>query len=292
MDKFDAAEALQTLMDERITHSQWVPTMLQRLLRLPQDVRQRFHAPEHRVAIHAAAPCPPVVKRAMIEWWGPIVLEYYSGSEGVGLTLIDSHEWLAHPGSVGRAVKGVPHVLDDAWNELPAGKTGRIYFSGVTPFEYFGEPEKTAGRTSPQGWQTLGDIGYVDADGYMTLCDRMDDMIISGGVNVYPQEIESALMEFPGVTDAGSVGEADDEFGERPVAFVAVNAACERANLSVLLRQHCLARLGAIKSPQRYVVLDAMPRSPTGKLMRSDLRALLSNLARHSPEKPPQETSP
>lgn len=279
MEKFEAEDALDMLVKNRITHSQWVPTMLQRLLRLPEDVRRGFSAPHHVMALHSAAPCPVPVKRAIIDWWGPILMEYYSGTEGVGLTMLDSREWLKHPGSVGKTCKGVPHVLDDDWAELPSGKVGRIFFSGIKPFQYFGEPEKTAGRTSPQGYQTLGDIGYVDSEGYMFLTDRMDDMIISGGVNVYPQEIESAIMELPCIVDVGVVGAADDEFGERPVAFVVGDGTVPPDQLEEVLAAHCSKQLGCIKSPARYVVLAQMPRSPTGKLIRRELREMLRSMA-------------
>jgi long-chain acyl-CoA synthetase len=270
--RFDAAQALEVVSRERITHSQWVPTMFQRMLALPDDVRRAFAAPAHRQAIHAAAPCPQPVKRAMIDWWGPILYEYYSGTEGVGLTGIDSHEWLAHPGSVGRTLKGVPHVVDEDGTELPPGQVGRIFFSGVPRFEYFDEPAKTAGRTLANGWQTLGDIGYVDADGYMYLTDRMDDMIISGGVNVYPQEIEEAVMELPDVLDCGAVGVEDARFGERPVVFVVARSPAVRPGLSERVAAHCAARLGRIKQPDRVQVVDELPRSATGKLLRRELR--------------------
>ncbi len=279
MSKFDALQALEMLVRQKITHSQWVPTMLQRLLRLPEEDRRKYFAPDHVMAVHAAAPCPLFVKRAMIDWWGPILMEYYSGSEGVGLTMIDSHEWIGHPGSVGRACKGIPHVLDDSWAELPAGEMGRIFFSGVTPFQYFGDPEKTAMRTSPQGYQTLGDIGYVDGEGYMYLTDRMDDMIISGGVNIYPQEIESAIMELPSILDVGVVGMADEAFGERPIAFVVGDSNMMPHEVAALVGAHCAVRLGPIKTPARYLVLAQMPRSPTGKLLRRDLRDMLHGLS-------------
>jgi long-chain acyl-CoA synthetase len=279
MQKFEAEDALKMLTQHRITHSQWVPTMFQRLLRLPEEVRRSFIAPAHLMALHSAAPCPVPVKHAIINWWGPVLVEYYSGTEGVGLTMLDSHEWLKRPGSVGKTRKGVPHVLDDDWSELPAGKVGRIFFSGISPFQYFGEPEKTAKRTSPQGFQTLGDIGYVDSDGYMFLTDRMDDMIISGGVNVYPQEIESAIMELGWILDVGVVGAPDDEFGERPVAFVVGDGKIPATEMQLLLRAHCDKQLGRIKSPSRYVVLEQMPHSPMGKLIRRDLRDMLHGIA-------------
>ncbi len=220
MQRFHAAAALALLESDAITHSQWVPAMFQRLLELPAQVREAFHAPAHRCAIHGAAPCAPQLKRAMIQWWGEILLEYYSGSEGVGLTLIDSAESLAHPGSVGRARKGTLHIVDDAGNDVPAGDTGLVCFSGVAPFEYHNAPEKTAARSGPGGLQTFGDMGHVDAEGYLYLTDRQDDMIQSGGVNIYPQEIEAAMRGVAGVWDCAVVGVADPRFGERPVAFV------------------------------------------------------------------------
>ena len=274
--KFDAEAALHTVMREQVTHSQWVPTMLQRMLRLPEDVRRSYHAPRHKLAFHAAAPCPATVKQAMIDWWGPIIMEYYAGSESVGMTVIDSRQWLAHPGSVGRPVRGVPHILDDDWNELPTGQPGRIYFSGLSAFQYFGDPEKTAGRTSPQGYQTLGDIGYIDDEGFLYLTDRMDDMIISGGVNVYPQEIEAAIIEMTEVVDVGVVGIPDDEYGERPVAFIAGAPEADPASLEQLVRAHCEKRLGTIKRPIRYVVLPELPRSAAGKMLRRELRKMIA----------------
>jgi long-chain acyl-CoA synthetase len=272
-EKFEPETALHALTAQATTHSQWVPTMFQRLLQLPPEQRRGFKAPQHAVALHAAAPCPQSVKQAMIDWWGPILLEYYSGTEGVGMTMIDSHEWLAHPGSVGRAVKGVPHIVDEAGRELPARQVGQIYFSRVTPFQYFGDAEKTARRTHPLGWQTLGDIGCLDADGYLYLTDRMDDMIISGGVNIYPQEIEAAILELLEVVDCAVVGAPDAAFGERPVAFVKGQPGVLAEDLVGRVHAHCRQRLGRIKQPERCIVVDAIPRTPTGKLLRRQLRA-------------------
>lgn len=274
MRKFDASSALRMLAEHRITHSQWVPTMMQRMLHLPQQERDAFRAPDHRVAIHAAAPCPPPLKRAMIDWWGPILLEYYAGSEGVGSTVIDSHEWLRRPGSVGRAKRGTIHVIDDDSNELPSGKVGRIFFSGLSPFRYFDAPEKTAARTSPQGWQTLGDLGWIDEEGYLYLTDRMDDMIISGGVNLYPQEIEAALLESPLIADCGVVGMPDPDFGERAVAFVSLRDGTNGDHAPILeaLESFARERLGRIKRPSRFVIVDELPRSTAGKLLRRKLR--------------------
>ena len=270
MEQFDADAALRILEDEAITHSQWVPEMFQRLLALPAERRARLEAPAHRTAIHGASPCPSALKRKMIEWWGPILLEYYSGSEGIGLTLIDSQEALQHPGSVGRARKGVLHIVDVTGHELPPGCTGLVCFSGVSPFAYYKAPEKTAKRTTPQGWQTFGDVGHVDTDGYLYLTDRLDDMIISGGVNVYPQEIEAVLREAPGVWDCAVIGQPDARFGERPVAFV-VQARDAPLSLDAL-RIFCEARLARTKPPAAFHVIEALPRSLTGKLLRRQLR--------------------
>jgi long-chain acyl-CoA synthetase len=277
MERFDAREALDLLQQEAITHSQWVPAMFQRLLALPESVRSALRAPAHRVAIHGAAPCPISVKRAMIDWWGPILIEYYSGSEGVGLTMLDSHEALAHPGSVGRARKGRLHVVDDSGRELPPGATGLVCFSGVAPFAYHRAPEKTAARTLPGGLQTFGDIGHVDAEGWLYLTDRLDDMIISGGVNLYPQEIEAAIAEVPGVWECAVVGVADERFGERPVAFVVPHRAHDPQAVLDAVRRHCESVLGRFKQPESIHLLPELPRTPTGKLLRRQLRQNFSS---------------
>lgn len=277
MQRFDANEALGLIEQHGITHSQWVPAMFQRLLALPTRRRAAFSAPAHRSAIHGAAPCPPALKNAMIDWWGPILVEYYSGSEGVGLTMIDSAEASRRPGSVGRARKGTLHIADESGVELPHGATGLVCFSGVAPFEYYKAAEKTASRTLPQGWQTFGDIGHVDAVGYLYLTDRLDDMIISGGVNVYPQEIESVIREAPGVWDCAVVGIADAEFGELPVAFIVPTRDATTATSALIdaVRSLCNEQLGRIKRPVAFLAVDGLPRSATGKLIRRRLRNLI-----------------
>ena len=254
--------------------------MFQRLLGLPAERRSAFRAPAHRAAIHGAAPCPPALKKAMIDWWGPILVEYYSGSEGIGLTLIDSAEALQRPGSVGRARKGTLHIADESGAEVPAGVTGLVCFSGVAPFAYHKAPAKTAARTLPQGWQTFGDIGHVDADGYLYLTDRLDDMIISGGVNLYPQEIEAAIREAPSVWDCAVVGVPDERFGERPVAFVVPrrDAGADMPALIAAVQHHCEQHLGRFKRPKWIHTLDSLPRSPTGKLLRRRLRELATSI--------------
>lgn len=273
MGRFDADRALALIDEHGLTHSQWVPTMFKRLLDLPAERRAAFGGQTHRCAIHGAAPCSVALKRAMIDWWGPIPLEYYSGSEGVGLTLIDSGEWVRRPGSVGRARKGVVHVLGEDDSELGPDETGRIFFSGLPQFHYHREPEKTASRTSRQGWQSFGDIGHVDEAGYLYLSDRLDDMIISGGVNVYPQEIEAAIEAADFIVECGVVGVPDPEFEERPVAFVVPRAG--ETGVLPRLRRHIEAALGRIKRPREIHIVEALPVTPTGKLLRRRLRDLI-----------------
>ena len=275
MNRFDATRALHLLHSEGITHSQWVPAMFTRLLALPAAQRAAFLAPTHRAAIHGAAPCAPALKRAMIEWWGPILVEYYSGTEGVGLTLINSHEALERPGSVGRARKGTLHIADDAGAELPNGATGLVCFSGSAPFAYHKAPEKTAARTLPQGWQTFGDIGHVDAQGYLYLTDRQDDLIISGGVNLYPQEIEAVIRDVPGVLECAVVGRPDERFGERPVAFVVADPNLPAPEILAAVRSRCEQGLGRLKQPDATYLIEGLPRSPTGKLLRRRLLELI-----------------
>ena len=249
--------------------------MFSRMLKLPEEVRKRYDVSSLKGAIHAAAPCPIDVKARMIEWWGPILQEYYSGSEGVGLTSITSSEWLAHPGSVGKARKGELHIIDDADCELGTGQVGRVYFSGIPAFSYYKAPDKTADRTSRQGWQTFGDIGYVDPQGQLFLTDRQDDMIISGGVNIYPQELEDALLEMPELSLAAVIGMPDPNFGERPVAFVVPRTpAADSAALIAKIDRWCLERLGRIKRPREIRLVDELPFSPLGKLLRRELRRL------------------
>ena len=273
MTKFDAATALDLIEEAEITFSQWVPTMFGRLLALPDERRAAHRAPRHRVALHAAAPCPVPVKRAMIDWWGPILDEYYGGSEGIGMCFLTAEEWLRKPGSVGRCIRGELHILGNDWQELPDGEVGRIYFSGLPPFEYFEAPEKTRERMSPQGYATLGDIGRRDADGYLFLTDRQDDMIISGGVNIYPQELEAAILESPEVEDCAVVGLPDGVYGEKAVAFVVRRPGrVGDREIVAAIEAHCRERLGRVKRPKEIRLIAELPRTPTGKLLRRVLR--------------------
>ncbi len=222
LDRFDAATAVEAIDEYGITHSQWVPTMFIRMLRLPAEVRARLDGSTHRTAIHAAAPCPVWAKEELIRWWGPILYEYYSGSEGGATTLLDSHEWLAHLGSVGRAQIGVIHITDDdTGEELPPGRIGTVRFDcPQRPVHYRDDPDKTRGAYDTHGWSTVGDVGYLDDDGYLYLTDRKNYMIISGGVNIYPQETEDVLLRHPAVADAAVFGIPHDEYGEEVKAAV------------------------------------------------------------------------
>lgn len=274
MERFDAGLALQCIARFRVTHSVWVPTMFQRLLRLPPEQRDAADLSSHVAAHHGAAPCPVHVKEQMIGWWGPILFEYYAGTEGIGACAITSQEWLEHKGSVGRATDGVIHILDADEQDLPPGETGTVHFEGNSTFEYWNDQEKTARSRSRQGWWTYGDIGHVDADGYLYLTDRRDFVIITGGVNVYPQEIEEFLSKDPRVLDSAVFGIPDDEFGEAIQGIVQVSEAQlpHARELGVELRQRCREALGAIKTPKDIRLVTEFPRLPTGKLHKKALR--------------------
>ncbi|MBS0391757.1 MAG: AMP-binding protein [Proteobacteria bacterium] len=273
MERFDAEAALALIAHHRVTHSQWVPTMFTRLLRLPAEVRQRYDLSSQRVAIHAAAPCPVDVKRAMVDWWGPILLEYYAGSEGCGTTMIDSNEWRLRPGSVGRATTGQLHIVDDQGHELPAGEIGQVYFSGGGQFSYLNDPEKTRQAINERGWVTYGDIGHVDAEGYLFLSDRRADLILSGGVNLYPQEIENALARHPGVLEVAVVGVPHPDFGEVPLAAVVLRPGTEATPQTArAIAAQAAQVLARLKLPQRMVFVHALPRLETGKLLRRRLK--------------------
>ena len=273
MERFDAAHSLELVERHRVTHSQWVPSMFVRMLKLPEAERTKHDLSSHVTAVHAAAPCPIPVKEAMIDWWGPILLEYYGGTESNGLTLIGTEEWLKHRGSVGRPVVGMTHVVDDNGNECPPGEIGTIYFSDGPAFEYFNDPERTAEAYDDRGRSTLGDIGYLDEDGYLYLTDRRSFMIVSGGVNIYPQEIENLLITHPKVADVAVIGVPSADFGEEVKAVVQPLAMTDAGDaladdLTAFARRH----LSAIKIPRSIDFKEALPRHPTGKLYKRLLK--------------------
>lgn len=273
MDKFEAEAALELVERYRVTHAHWVPTMLVRLLKLPVAARARHDLSSLRVIVHGAAPISPDAKRAAIDWFGPILEESYGGTEGNGLTMITSREWLDHPGSVGRPFLGAVDVLDDDGNAVPVGQIGTIWFSGGPDFAYHGDPERTAQAFDSGGRSTLGDIGYVDDAGYVYLTDRRNNMAISGGVNVYPQEAENRLIAHPELADASVFGVPDDDMGEVLHAVVQpLDPACDRVALEGRLRDWCRAALATIKCPRSYDFSDALPRHDTGKIYARHLK--------------------
>ena len=273
MEHFDPEAALAAIERHRVTASQWVPTHFVRLLKLEPEVRNRYNLSTLKVAIHAAAPCPVPVKEAMIEWWGPVLYEYYAGSEGNGLTTIDSAQWLTHKGSVGKAAYGTLHICNEAGDELPAGEEGLVYFAGGGAFQYHNDPEKTAEASNARGWTTLGDIGRVDEEGYLYLTDRKSFMIISGGVNIYPQEVENRLITHPRVADVAVIGAPCPDMGERVVAVVQpVDMAEAGEALADELIRWCRAELSGVKTPRQIDFAAELPRAPTGKLYKRLLR--------------------
>ncbi|WP_246162167.1 acyl-CoA synthetase [Roseovarius faecimaris] len=275
MRRFDAAEALRLIERHRITHSQWVPTMFVRLLKLPENERLGFDLSSMKMAVHAAAPCPQDIKRRMIEWWGEIIHEYYAGTENNGFTAITSAEWLTHPGSVGKAKLGTLHICDETGMELPVGQTGEVYFENGHQFAYHKDTAKTAACTNAQGWTTLGDIGHVDDEGYLYLTDRKSFVIISGGVNIYPQETEDILLAHPAVLDTAVIGVPNEEFGEEVKAIVQLVPSHPQSEaLKQTLIAYCRDRLSPLKCPRSIDFFDDLPRSATGKLYKRKLRDL------------------
>ena len=273
MEHFDPAEALRLIQDHRITHSQWVPTMFIRMLKLPDEERAAYDVSSMEVMFHAAAPCPVEVKRKMIDWFGPVVHEYYAGTEGNGFVYCNSEGWLAHPGTVGQNLLGALHITDDDGKELPAGEPGTIWFESASTFEYHNDPEKTAASRHPEGWSTLGDVGRLDEDGFLYLTDRKAYMIITGGVNVYPQEAENALALHPKVADVAVFGVPNDDFGEEVKAVVQpVDMADAGDDLAKELIAYCRERLADVKCPRSVDFRPELPRHPTGKLYKRLLK--------------------
>ncbi|MEE9416498.1 MAG: AMP-binding protein [Acidimicrobiales bacterium] len=272
MERFDPEEALAAIEKYQITSSQWVPTMFVRMLKLEEQIRVRADISSLQFAIHAAAPCPIEVKQRMIDWWGPVLHEYYAGTEGNGLTYLTSHDWLDHRGSVGKALLGEVHILDDEGVPVASGEEGGVYFSGAGGFEYHGDDEKTAESRIGE-LSTLGDVGRLDDDGFLYLTDRKSYMIISGGVNVYPQEAENVLTMHPKVFDVAVIGVPNEDFGEEVKAVVQpVDQSQAGPELERELIAYCRERLADVKCPRSVDFRDELPRHPTGKLYKRLLK--------------------
>jgi len=273
MEKFDALHSLELIQKYKVTHSQWVPTMFIRMLKLPEKPRKQFDLSSQKIAIHAAAPIPVPVKEQMIDWWGPILFEYYAGTEGNGLCAITSQEWLAHKGSVGRAMLGTIKILDENENEVPVGRVGTIYFAEGQDFEYHNDPDKTASVRTLKGWTTLNDVGYLDEAGYLYLTDRRTNMIISGGVNIYPQESENVLVTHPKVLDVAVIGVPHEEFGEEVKGVVQLRDPSEAGpEIEQELIAFCRSKLAKMKCPVSIDFVDELPRTPSGKLLKRLLK--------------------
>ena len=273
MQRFDAFAALAAIEKYQCTHSQFVPTMFIRMLKLPENERMKYNISSIRFAIHAAAPCPIPVKERMIEWWGPVVHEYYAGTEASGFCAVNSQQWLAHKGTVGRPLFGAVHVVGEDGNELGAGQTGTIFFSGGDDFEYLNDPDKTRTAYNSKGWSTLGDVGYLDDEGYLYLTDRKAYMIISGGVNIYPQESEDVLLMHPQVADAAVFGVPDEEMGEQVKAVIQLMDHAKRGpDMEEDLIAYCRERLSPIKCPKSVDFIEKLPRHATGKLYKRLLK--------------------
>lgn len=276
MDHFDPEETLRLIEKHSVTFGQFVPTMFVRMLKLPDEIRNRYSVESLQVAVHAAAPCPIEVKERMIDWWGPVLHEYYAGTEGNGFCWTNSEDWLAHKGTVGKPLAGTLHILDPEGNELPVGETGAVYFESDADFSYHNDPEKTAGSYSKQGYSTLGDIGRVDEDGFLYLSDRKAYMIISGGVNIYPQEAENVLTMHPDVVDVAVFGVPNEDFGEevkgvvQPAKMPADES--EAKELEAKLIAYAKEHLSSIKVPRTIDFREELPRHPTGKLYKRLLK--------------------
>ncbi|HEY4204669.1 MAG TPA: acyl-CoA synthetase [Xanthobacteraceae bacterium] len=273
MEHFDAEDFLRLVEKHKITQSQLVPTMFVRMLKLPDELRAKYNVSTLKGAVHAAAPCPVDVKARMIEWWGPVLIEYYAGSEGNGVTVSNSQQWLSHRGTVGKAVVGSIKILDEEGGERPIGEIGTVYFADAPVFTYHNDPEKTQRAFNDKGWSTLGDVGYLDAEGFLYLTDRKSYMIISGGVNIYPQETEDVLITYPKVADVAVFGVPNEEMGEEVKAVVQPHDMSRAGKeLEAELIAFCRQHLSPIKCPKSIDFAAELPRTPTGKLVKRHLR--------------------
>ena len=274
MRRFDSMVTLRAIDSFQVTHGLFVPTMFVRMLRERLTAGREYSHASLRAAIHGAAPCPIPIKEQMLEWWGPVIYELYGGTEGSGTTVIDSREWLAHRGSVGKPLPGITaHIVDDAGNELPANTPGRVFFNSPRRFEYHDDPQSTEAARHPNGWTTMGDIGHLDTEGFLYLTDRESDMIISGGVNIYPREAENVLQAHPEVADVAVIGVPNAEYGEEVRAIVQPEAGVlPSPQLAQRLLAFCRGRLSPIKCPRAVDFVDRLPRQENGKLYKRLLR--------------------
>ncbi|MCC7267339.1 MAG: acyl-CoA synthetase [Caulobacteraceae bacterium] len=273
MEKFDPEKALEYIQKYRITHAQWVPTHFVKMLKLPAETRALYDTSSLQAVFHAAAPCPVPVKEQMMAWWGPIIHEYYAGTEGNGMTVIGPHDWLAHKGSVGQCINAEVKIVGEEGEELGPRQEGMVYFAGGGQFEYHNDPAKTAESRHPKGWTTLGDVGWVDEDGFLYLTDRKSFMIISGGVNIYPQELENLLITHPKVADVAVVGAPHEEMGEQVVAVIQpANWAEAGDDLAAELTAFARANISHVKAPRKIDFMEELPRHPTGKLYKRLIR--------------------
>jgi long-chain acyl-CoA synthetase len=273
MERFDPEASLAYIEKYRVTTAQWVPTHFVRMLKLPAETRARYDHSSLKSVFHAAAPCPVPVKQAMIEWWGPIIHEYYAGTEGNGFCAINSEEWLRKKGSVGKGLMAEVKICDEDGDPVPTRSEGTVYFAGGGEFEYHNDPAKTAESRNKHGWTTLGDVGWLDEDGYLFLTDRKSFMIISGGVNIYPQEIENLIITHPKVADVAVVGAPHEEMGEEVVAVVQPVDWSEAGDaLAAELSAFARANLSHVKAPRRIDFMAELPRHPTGKLYKRLIR--------------------
>jgi len=276
MENFDAERYLQLVEEYDITHSQVVPTMFVRMLKLDEETRAKYDVSSLQYVIHAAAPCPVPTKKSMIEWFGPVIHEYYAGSEGNGFVYCNSDMWLAHEGTVGSPINCTVHICGEDGEEVPQGQPGTVFFDGGAEFEYHNDPAKTKGSRHPKGWSTLGDVGYLDSDGFLYLTDRKAYMIISGGVNIYPQEAENVLVTHDKVIDVAVFGVPNDDFGEEVKAVVQPRVMPttdeEAASLAGELIQFCKSQIADVKCPRSVDFREELPRHPTGKLYKRLLK--------------------
>ncbi|MDO8801357.1 acyl-CoA synthetase [Phenylobacterium sp.] len=273
MEKFDPEVMLSLIEKYKVDVGQFVPTHFVRMLKLPEEVRARYDVSSMRSAVHAAAPCPVPVKEQMLAWWGPVIHEYYAGSEGNGFCYVGPHDWLTHKGTVGRAILGEAKIVGEEGEELPPRSEGTVYFAGGAPLTYHNAPDKIAENTNKQGWTTLGDVGWLDEEGFLYLTDRKSFMIISGGVNIYPQELENLLITHPKVADAAVVGAPHEEMGEQVAAVIQPMNWDEAGDaLKDELMAFCRANLSHVKSPRILDFMQELPRHPTGKLYKRLIR--------------------